>query len=183
MSVAYANPDFYSPEDRGLRRYLGYSVFLHGLLAAVVVGSIIFHYAGNSWGDIGGGSEGNVKVNLVGSVGLPMPQPPQVTESRTFDPTDSLYKAQPEPPKPPEPRKPETKIPEFKKEKRPKEIEHKSRVFDDPTPPPPNAVPGNGGQMKLPTGYSQTPGAAASGVQMQGQGGGDFASRYGWYGH
>jgi TonB family protein len=179
MSVAYANPDLYGPEDISLRRYLGYSFFLHAIFAAVVIGSIIFHLAGNSWGDIGGGSEGNTKVNLVGNVGLPLPpQPPEITESRTFNPTDSLYK--PEPPKPPEPKKPETKIQEFKKEKRlPPSI--KSRTFEDPTPPPPNAVPGNGAPMKVPTGTAQTPGAASSGVQMQGQGGGDFASRYGWY--
>ena len=180
MSVAYANPDLYNVEDVRLRRYLGYSFFLHGLLAGAVVASIIFHFHGMSWGDVGGGSEGNVKVNLVGSVGLPMPQPPQITESRTFDPTDSLYKAEPKPPKPPEPPKPEVKIPDFKKEKR-LPPSPKSRVFDDYKPPPDNAVPGQGGQMRVPTGYAQTPGAAASGVQMQGQGGGDFASRYGWY--
>jgi len=57
MSVAVANPDLYSPEELSLRRYLGYSLFLHGLLAAVMIGSIIFHYRGNPWGDIGGGSD------------------------------------------------------------------------------------------------------------------------------
>ena len=35
--------------------------------------------------------------------------------------------------------------------------------------------------MKLPSGYAQTQGAAAPGVTMQGQGGADFAARYGWY--
>ena len=35
--------------------------------------------------------------------------------------------------------------------------------------------------MDIPSGYSQTPGAAAGGLAVQGQGGGDFASRYGWY--
>jgi protein TonB len=33
----------------------------------------------------------------------------------------------------------------------------------------------------MPTGYGTTPGTTASGVQIQGQGGGDFATRYGWY--
>src|SRR5256885_13807428 len=149
MSVAVAN-SVYGPEDLSLRRYLGYSLFLHGALAAAIIASIIFHFQGNFWGGVGGASEGDVKVNLVGSVGIPMPKPPEITESRTFDPTDSLYKAEPKPPKPPEPPKPETKIPEFKKEKPPKQIEHKSRTFEDPTPPPPNAVPGHGGQMNLP---------------------------------
>ena len=90
MSVAYANPDLYTVEAPSLRRYLGYSFFLHVLLASVVVGSIIFHFNGNPWGDIGGGSEGNVKVNLVGSVGLPMKQPPQITERLNIDPTDII---------------------------------------------------------------------------------------------
>ena len=179
MSVAVANPDFYDSEDRTLRRYLGYSLFLHGALVALVVASIIFHFQGNFWGGVGGASEGDVKVNLVGSVGIPMPKPPDITESRTFDPTDSLYKAQPKP-KPPEPPKPEVKIPDFKKEKRlPPSV--KSRTYDNPTPPPDNAVPGLSGKMNLPTGSAQTQGAPAPGVNIQGQGGGDFATRYGWY--
>ena len=33
----------------------------------------------------------------------------------------------------------------------------------------------------MPTGYSQTPGAPSNGVAVQGQGGGDFATRYAWY--
>jgi len=119
-------------------------------------------------------------VKLVGSIGLPMPKPPDVTESKTFDPTDSLYKTQPQP-KPPEPPKPEVKIPEFKKEKPPKQIAHPSKTFDNPTPVPDNAVAQHGGKMDLPTGTSNVAGAAAPGVTVQGQGGGDFASRYGWY--
>jgi len=106
MTVAVANPPFANPEDLSLRRFLVYSLFLHGALAATIVASIIFHFQGNTWGGVGGASEGEVKVNLVGSVGLPMPKPPDVTESKTFDPTDSLYKSQPQP-KPPEPPKPE----------------------------------------------------------------------------
>ena len=180
MNVAVANSSAYNPDDLSLRRYIVYSLFLHGALTVAIVASIFFHYRGNPWGDIGGGSEGNVKVNLVGSAGIPMPKPPEITESRTFDPTDSLYKAQPQP-KPPEPPKDVTKLPEFKKEKPPKQIEHPSKVLENKTPPPDNAVPGHGGQLNLPTGYSQTQGAASSGVQMQGQGGADFASRYGWY--
>lgn len=175
MTTAVANPD-----DFTLRRYLGYSLVLHGALTALIAASIVFHFQGERWGDVGGGSEGQVNVKLVGSVGLPMPKPPDVTESKTFDPTDSLYKSVPQP-KPPEPPKPEVKIPEFKKEKPPKQIEHKSRVFENPTPAPDNAVAQHGGKMNVPTGTAQVPGAAAPGVNMQGQGGGDFALRYGWY--
>jgi periplasmic protein TonB len=180
MAADVANPPFANPEDLSLRRFFVYSLVLHGALAASLAASILFHFQGNTWGGVGGASEGEVKVNLVGSVGLPMPKPPDVTDSKTFDPTDSIYKTLPQP-KPPEPPKPEVKIPEFKKEKPPKQIEHRSRVFDNPTPAPPNAVAANGGKMNLPVGTAQVPGAPNPGVNIQGQGGGDFASRYGWY--
>jgi protein TonB len=173
MSVAVANP-----EDLTLKRYIVYSLILHGLLTASVVISIVFHLQGNNWGSVGSGSEGDVKVSLVsGRAGIPMPPPPEITESRTFDPTDSLYKTLPQP-KPPEPPKPEVKIPDFKNEKRPKQIEHRSRTFENPTPVPDNAAPSNGGRMTPPTGYQQTTGAASNGVQMSGPTGGDFAGRY-----
>jgi TonB family protein len=179
MSTAVANPPFVNTEELTLRRFLVYSLFLHGGLIALVTASIIFHFQGGQWGDIGGGSEGQLNVKLVGSVGLPMPKPPDVTESKTFDPTNSLYKTVPQP-KPPEPPKPEIKIPTFKKE-RPLPPSQKSRLFDNPVPAPENAVAQNGGRMNVPTGTAQVPGAAAPGVNMQGQGGGDFALRYGWY--
>src|SRR5216684_2603235 len=57
-----------------------------------------------------------------------------------------------------------------------------SVVTESKTPTPDNAVPyGKGGNPDLPTGYSPTPGDGSSGVTVQGQGGADFASRYGWY--
>jgi periplasmic protein TonB len=178
MSTAVANPPFPAVEDAGLKRFLVYSAILHGALFAVIAASIIFHFQGQGWGDVGGGAEGQVNVKLVGSVGLPMPKPPDVTESKTFDPTDSLYKATPQP-KPPEPPKPEIKIPRFKD--KPLPPSPKSRVFDNPTPAPDNAVAQNNGRMNVPVGTAQAPGAAAPGVNMIGQGGGDFALRYGWY--
>ena len=178
MSTA-ANPAFSNTPEVTLRPFLVYSLILHGALAALIAASIIFHFQGQGWGDVGGGSEGQLNVKLVGSVGLPMPKPPDVTDSRTFDPTDSLYKSVPQP-KPPEPPKPEVKIPKFKEEK-PLPPTRKSRVFDNPTPAPDNAVAQNNGRMNVPTGTAQVPGAAAPGVNMTGQGGGDFALRYGWY--
>jgi protein TonB len=184
MASAYANSPAVAPYDFGLRRFLLYSIVLHIALAAAILLSVFFEYRGNAWGGVGGASEGSVKVNLVGSAGVPMPQPPVVSESKTFDPTNGLYKEppQPKPPTPPPPQRAETKIPQFQKEQRPKQIQHPSRVFDDKTPPPDNAVPyGSGGTPKLPTGYSQAPGAPSGGVAVQGQGGGDFAARYPWY--
>jgi outer membrane biosynthesis protein TonB len=172
MTTAVANPD-----DYGLGKFVGYSIFLHGLLTAAIIASVVFHWRGNAWGGVGGASEGDVKLNLVGSVGIPMPKPPVIDDSKTFDPTNSLYKEQPQP-KPPEIPKDVEKIPKFEKEKPPKQIEHKSKVFENKTPPPENAVSGHGGQPNLPTGYAQTPGAASNGVAVSGQGGGDFAARY-----
>src|SRR5260370_42091373 len=110
MSVDVTNPPFANPEN-SIRRFLVYSLFLHGALFASIVASVIFHFQGNTWGGVGGASEGEVKVNLVGSVGLPMPKPPDVTESKTFDPTDSIYKTLPQP-KPPHPPKPKVQIPQ-----------------------------------------------------------------------
>jgi TonB family protein len=175
MTTAVANPDEY-----GLGKFVGYSLFLHALFAALIAASIIFHLTGQGWGNQGAGLDGavNVKLSTNASVaGLPMPTPPVIDDSKTFDPTNSLYKDQPQP-KPPEIPKEVEKIPKLDKEKPPK-IEHKSRVMDNKTPPPPNTTAQHGGQPQLPTGYSPTPNPAAnSGVQIQGQGGGDFAGRY-----
>ncbi len=171
MTTAVANPD-----EFGLGKFVVYSLFLHALLTAAIIASAIFHWRGNVWGGVGGASEGDVKVNLVGSVGIPMPKPPVIDDSKTFDPTNSLYKEQPQP-KPPEIPKDVVKIPKLEKEK-PQPIQHKSKVFENKTPPPENAVSGHGGQPNLPTGYAQTPGAASNGVAVSGQGGGDFAARY-----
>lgn len=175
MTTAVANSD-----DLSLRKFLVYSLTLHGLLALSIAASIYFQYRGNSWGGVGG-SQGDVKVNLVSSAGIPMPKPAIDTDSKVVDPTKGLYKEEPKPIPPEIPRE-ATKIPEFKKETPPKPVSHPSKVFVDKNPPPPNAVPyGSGGTPKLPTGYSTTPGASSSGVTVQGQGGGDFATRYGWY--
>jgi len=35
--------------------------------------------------------------------------------------------------------------------------------------------------MSVPSGYSDTPGPLNGGLAVQGQGGGDFSARYGWY--
>lgn len=172
MTTAVANPD-----DLSLRRFLVYSIILHSGLAIAIAVSTYFQYRGNTWGGVGGAS-GGTKVNLVNAAGIPMPKEPVVTESKAVDPTKGLYKE--EPPKPPEPKTDATKIPKFEKEK-PLPPSPKSRVFENKTPPPENAVPyGKGGNPDLPTGYSQNPGGS-SGVDAKGPGGGDFGSRYPWY--
>jgi TonB family protein len=173
MTAAVANP-----QELTLRNYLIYSLVLHAVLTIAVISASFFDRRGNAWGGIGG-ELGGTKVNLVTAAGIPMPKEPVVTESKAVDPTKGLYKE--EPPKPPEPKTDATKIPKFEKEK-PLPPSRKSRTFESKTPPPDNAVPyGKGGTPDLPTGYSTTPSDGSSGVTVKGQGGTDFASRYGWY--
>ncbi len=169
-----------SYDDFGIRRTMVYSLLLHGLLAAAILGSAFLRPRGNPWGGIGGG--GSVKVTLVGSSGgIPMPNPPVVTPSTAVDSTKGLYKEEPKP-KTPEPPTDAKKIPQFEKNKRTPPPSRPSRVFESKTPPPDNAVPyGRGGQPNLPVGSGTNLGGATGPVSMAGQGGGDFAARYGWY--
>jgi TonB family protein len=168
----------YTSEGLDLKRYVSYSAFFHlGLVAMLVVGVWLQHN-GDAWGGIGGGETG-VKVSLVASAGIPMPPTINPTESEAVDTTKGLFKE--EPPKPPEPKTDATKIPKFEKEK-PLPPSKNSKVFEKKTPTPENAVPyGKGGQMNIPSGYSDAPGPLNGGLAVQGQGGGDFATRYGWY--
>src|SRR5216684_5383341 len=173
MTTAVAN----SP-DQSLRQFLVYSVIMHASLALVIVVSAYIQFRDNRWGGVGG-ELGGTKVTLVPAAGIPMPKESVVTESKAVDPTKGLHKE--EPPKPPEPKTDATKIPKFEKEK-PLPPSPKSRTLENKTPAHDNDVPyGKGGNPDLPTGYSQTPGEGSSGVTVQGQGGADFASRYGWY--
>ena len=173
MSQAVANPD-----DLKLQKFLVYSLSLHAALTVLFFLGPYLQHRGTRWGSVGGGQSGT-KVNLVSSAGIPMPKPVNPTESKVVDPTKGLYKD--EPPKPPEPKTDATKIPKFEKEK-PLPPSRKSKVFEDKKPLPENAVPyGKGGNPDLPTGTSQTPAAAAGGLTIPGDAGGDFASRYGWY--
>src|SRR5215475_2909204 len=173
MSVAVANS-----AETGLKPYMTASAILHGVLIAAMIVAALLKFPGNQWAGVGGGGE-SVKVNLVGSAGIPMPKPQTVTESNVVDPTKTLYKEEEKPKPPPEPPKQAEKIPQFEKNK-PLPPTHKSKTFENKTPPPENAVPGHGGVPNLPTGVGSTPGNS-SGLAVQGQGGGDFASRYGWY--
>ena len=182
MTTAVANP--MAPmrgryeEDQGFRQFLIYSIIMHASLAVVIVVSAYIQYHGKPWGGVGG-DLGGAKVTLVPAAGIPMPKESVVTESKAVDPTKGLHKE--EPPKPPEPKTDATKIPKFEKEK-PLPPSPKSRTLENKAPPPNNAVPyGKGGNPDLPSGYSQTPGSGSSGGIVQGQGGNDFTTRYGWY--
>jgi|SRR5271156_6533617 len=172
-----ANSYYIAPDEEfSLTKFIVYSGALHALAALAIAASIFLNFHGNQWAGEGG-DLGGTKVKLVSSAGIPMPRPIIPTESQVVDPTQGLHEA--EPPKIETPVD-ATKLSQFQKEK-PPPPSHKSKVFENKTPTPTNAVPyGGGGSPNIPTGYSQNPGGS-SGVAIQGQGGGDFASRYGWY--
>jgi TonB family protein len=166
------------PEEQSLRQFLIYSIIMHVSLAFVIAVSAYIQYRGTAWGGVGG-KLGGTKVTLVTAAGIPMPKEAVVTESKAVDPTKGLHKE--EPPKPPEPKTDATKIPKFNKEK-PLPPSRQSRTLENKTPVHENDVPyGKGGNPDLPTGYSPVPGEGSSGVTVTGQGGADFATRYGWY--
>ena len=175
MTTAVANPD-----EVDLRKFLVYSVILHVFLVLWIAVSIYVQMRGPQWGDIGG-DNGVVNVNLVGHApGIPLPAQPAVTESKAVDPTKGIWKEDPKP-KPPEPKTPAEKIAPFKNVK-PKPITHPSKVDEPKVPPPDNAVDyGKNGAPSIPSNYAPNAGSGSGPVSVKGQGGGDFASRYGWY--
>jgi TonB family protein len=171
---------FFTLDDLSFKRFFTWSVIFHFVLTALILLSVWIQRSGDAWGGIGGGSDSGVKVSLVSSAGIPMPQPANTTESEAVDPTKGLHEEESKP-KEPEPKTDATKIQKFEKEK-PLPPSKKSKVFESKTPPPDNAVPyGKGGTMNIPSGYSNTPGPLNGGVSATGQGGGDFAGRYPWY--
>jgi protein TonB len=193
MNVALANSD-----EVTLRKFLVYSAFLHGTLALAIGVTAYVQYRGNQWNQMGGNMGNDTKVTLVPGAGIPMLKPDFSTESRAIDPTKGLYKEEPKPPDVAEIPKDALEIPkfketapvkpvvrpdkEFKDEPRKKPVPHPSKVFEDLRPTPNNAVDyGKGGTKSLPSGNGTAPGASTTGVQVQSQGGGDFATRYGWY--
>ena len=175
MAYASHHPGGNNPN---LKKPFVWSVVFHGLLFGSLAVSNIYSHRGDSWGSTGGG--GAVSVGLVAKLpGIMLPRPDIVTQSQTVDTTKGLYKAEPQPkPKPIE--EPDVKkIPEFAKEKKPKIISPPSKVFEDKTPPPTNAVPyGQGGSPALPYSSFAMSGPTQGGMGFSGQGGGDFAGRF-----
>ena len=144
----------YAPQHPGaesLKKPFFWSLVFHGLLFGSLTVSTIFSHSGDMWGSAGGG-EGAVSVGLVAKLpGIMLPRPDVVTQSQVVDTTKGLYKAEPPKPQPKEIEPDVKKIPEFAKEKTPKIISRPSKVFEDKTPPPTNAVPyGQGGSPALP---------------------------------
>ena len=192
MSVALANSD-----EITLRKFLVYSVFFHGALVLAIGLSAWYQYRGNQWQGEGGALGSETKVTLVPNAGMNLPKPDFASDSHVVDNTKGLYKEEPKPPEIPEVPQDALAIPkfkdqtpprplyksdkEFKDEPRKKPVPHPSKVFEDLRPNPNNAV--NYGKSGSPdmSGSGNNAGPPVSGMRFLGQGGGDFATRYGWY--
>jgi TonB family protein len=181
-AITYDEPSF--------ARYFGYSAWLHIAIGVALVAGTYLTPHGEAWGGIGGGGGGgggtSVSVSLVGNVGIPMPNPTVPATAQVVDVTKGLGQ---EEPRKEEPKTDSVPIQKFGKYKQ-LPPSKPSKVFENKTPLPPNAIPyGRGGQLNIPSGYSENPGpysggvagGAAGGVAVQGQGGGQFAGRYAWY--
>jgi periplasmic protein TonB len=163
-----------------LKPFVYRSVGLHlAILAycAIAVWWAYIHH-GENWG----GPGGSISVGIVGSVpAIPLPRPEVVTPNRVVDNSKGLFKSEPHPvPKPPPDAVP---IQKFKMKKPPKIISRPSKVLENPTPPPTNAVPyGGGGTPTIPvTSFAMGAGTTQAGLSFNGVGGGDFGSRFSWY--
>ncbi len=111
--------------------------------------------------------------------GVPLPRPDAVTTSRVVDETKGLYKSQPSQT---ESQADAIPLKPFEKNKPPKYVTRPSRLLEDASKPPPNAVPyGAGGAPAIP--YSSfTMGAGTQGgLGFSGAGGGQFGARFPWY--
>jgi periplasmic protein TonB len=165
------------PGAEGLKKPFFWSIAFHGLLFGSLTVSTIYSHRGDMWGSAGG--DGAVSVGLVAKLpGIMLPRPDVVTQSQTVDTTKGLYKSEPQP-KPKEIEPDVKKIPEFAKEKAPHIASRPSKVFEDKTPPPTNAVPyGQGGSPALPYSSFAMNGPTQGGMGFSGPGGGDFSGRF-----
>jgi TonB family protein len=172
MSYAPAHPGAES-----LKKPFVWSVGFHLLLFSSLLVSTIFSRRGDSWGGLGG--DNSVSVGLVAKLpGINLPRPEAVTTSRVVDTSKGLYKSEP-PPKTKEIETDAKQIPKFTKEKAPHYISRPSKILEDTTPPPTNAVPyGQGGSPALPYSTFTMNGPTQGGMGFTGPGGGDFAGRF-----
>ena len=167
-------------QDESRKRFVFASIVLHALLVVGVGISTYFSRTGENWG----GPGGSVTVGLVGSVpAIPLPQPEVASPNRVVDESKGLFKTEPQPK--PQPELDATPIKKFEKEKPPKKfVTRPSKTLENPTSPPPNAVPyGGGGTPTVPVSSFTmgTTGATAAGLAVGGASGGDFASRFAAY--
>jgi periplasmic protein TonB len=164
-----------------LKGPLAISLFMHLALAGLGVINAYFVHRGENWGGPGGGA---VTVNLVGSSpGIPIPRPEVETPNRVVDESKGLYKTEP-PPEIKTPPPDAVPITKFKLKPPPHYVTRPSKVLENRTPPPQNAVPyGGGGTPTIPyTSFAMGQGnGTAAGLSFGGSGGGDFGARFPWY--
>ena len=177
QQIPYADPT--------LTGMLKWSLLFHGVLAGLIVAATWASHRGDLWGGTATGGGSVVPVGMVQKLpGIPLPAPLIQTPSRVVDESKSLYKDEPKPEEVPPPDA--VKIPKFDKEQPPKYQTRPSKVLEDKTPPPLNAIPGGGGSPNIPYSSAQQTfqlGAGTTGsLSVPGAGGtGDFGSRYAWY--
>jgi periplasmic protein TonB len=186
------------PPADSLKTPLLLALVLHGcLLVGALVGGY-FQGHENSWG----GPGGSINVGIVGSMpAIPLPTPEVQNTSRVVDNSKGLYQSKPLPP--PVIPQDATPIPEFLKSKPPKPVakpkvekplsvptepkynSRPSKLLENKTPPPENAVPyGGGGAPAIPRSSSfamGNTGTTQAGLAFNGAAGGDFGSRFSWY--
>jgi TonB family protein len=179
MTTAVANS-----QDLPYSKFVALSLLLHLALAGTILVSIYLKIRGDQWSGFGGNIGTSINVTMVPSAGIPMPQAPTIQEAKAFDETNGIYKETPQP-KAPAPPPDAIPLPSPAKiQPKPLPPSNKSKVFESKKPPQDNAlIYGKGGRAPIPTGdASANPGANPSaGVSIPGQGGGDFATRFGWY--
>jgi len=165
------------PDDT-LKRFFYISLIVHSTFAALALISAFFAGQTRDWG----GPGGSITVGIVGNVpAIPLPQPDAVSPNRVVDESKGLFKSEPAPvPKPPPDATP---IPKFERNKPPKYVTRPSKVLENPTPPPTNAIPyGGGGTPTIPTtSFALGTGTTQAGLGFTGTSGGDFGSRFSWY--
>jgi periplasmic protein TonB len=163
--------------DETLKRFVQISLIAHATLCILAVMYSYFYGRSADWG----GPGGSITVGIVGNVpAIPLPRPDVVSPSRVVDESKGLYKSEPAPPKV-EPDA--TPIPKFERNKPPKYITKPSKLLENPTPPPQNAIPyGGGGTPTVPTtSFAMGQGTTQAGLAFAGTAGGDFGSRFSWY--
>lgn len=182
--MAYAGPH----PDATLKSMLPWSIGLHAALFAAIVTVTIVHPRVEYWGSSTAGGSA-VRVGMVRSLpAIPLPPPDVVSTSRVADDSKTMYKAEPLPKNVPPPDAIE--IPKFEREQAQKYKTRKSRLLEDNTKPPMNAVPGVAtGAPQVPISQQQVQvpgafdvqGATQGGLSMSSPGSGDFGSKYPWY--
>src|SRR5262245_4702211 len=83
-------------------RWIGMSIALHVAVFsfAIVFPSLLTLRGASNWGSNASGADGiNVKISG-GLSGIPLPQPPNVTDTTVANDSPGLYKKEPEPPAP-----------------------------------------------------------------------------------